>query len=80
MKNSTCIAIAVFALVSVTALVSAQAAVDPSGTWQREYDWNDARVEEVIQLYLEGVKDVGTLMRNDEYLVIKHATLKGNEE
>jgi hypothetical protein len=78
MKNSICIAIAVFALVPFNALVSAQAAVDPSGTWQREYDWNDARVEEVIQLHVEGGKVVGTLLRNDESHEVKDGKLKGN--
>ncbi|NQV34623.1 MAG: hypothetical protein HQ515_18160 [Phycisphaeraceae bacterium] len=79
MKNSTCIAIAVFALVPFSALLAAQAAVDPSGTWTREYVWNDAEVEEVLRLDLEGGKVVGTLLRNDESHDIMDGTFKGDE-
>lgn len=79
MKNLTCIAIAVFALVPFNARLAAQTAVDPSGTWQREYVWNDVSVEEVIRLHLEGAKVAGTLLRNDESHEIKDGTLKGDD-
>jgi hypothetical protein len=79
MKTTTCITIVMLAFVPFNALLAAQAAVDPSGTWQREYVWNDATVEEVIRLDLEGVKVVGTLLRNDESHDIKDGTLKGDE-
>ena len=61
MKTSTHILIVVLAIGHVAMLVSAQEAsapasktsVDPSGTWRREYDWNDTRIEEVLRLTLK---------------------------
>ncbi|MHC4537940.1 MAG: pectate lyase family protein, partial [Planctomycetota bacterium] len=79
---------AVFVAGQIMTLVSAQGArttasrttVDPSGTWVREYDWYDARVEEVTRLKLtEDGKVVGTLSLNDVAYEIENAKLKGNE-
>ncbi len=84
MNRLTAILIAMVTLGPVTALVSAQVAgktkPDPSGTWRREYDWNDTRVEEVIQLELKGGgKVTGTLSRNDSASEISDGKLEGNE-
>ncbi len=88
MKYSTHILFAVLAVGQVTTLVSAQEALapaskttfDPSGTWRREYDWYDTRIEEVIRLNLkEDGKVVGTILRNDAASEIKNGKLKGNE-
>jgi len=88
MKYSTHILFAVLAVGQVTTLVSAQEALapaskttfEPSGTWRREYDWYDTRIEEVIRLNLkENGKVVGTLLRNDAASEIKNGKLKGNE-
>ncbi len=88
MKYASHILIVVFAVVQVSTLVSAQEAhapvskttVDPSGTWRREYDWYDTRIDEVIRLNLkEDGKVVGTLLRNDAASEIKNGKLKGNE-
>ena len=88
MQYSMGILIAVLTVGQVTTLVSAQEAlvpapkttVDPSGTWRREYDWNDTRIEEVVRLNLkEDGKVVGTLSRNDAVSEIKNTKLKGNE-
>ena len=88
MKYSTRMLITVLTVAQVTTLVSAQEAlvparkttVDPSGTWRREYDWNDARVEEVVRLNIkEDGKVVGTLSRNDAVSEIKNTKLKGNQ-
>jgi hypothetical protein len=88
MKRSTHILIAVLAVVQFTTLALAQGAmtpagktkVDPSGTWRREYDWNNATVEEVIRIKLKADgKVVGTLSRNDEASEIKGGKFEGNE-
>ncbi len=84
MKYSTHILIVVLAILQVTTLVSAQEAgkmkVDPSGTWRREYDWNDTRIEEVLRLKLkEDGKVVGTLSRNDATSEIEDGKFKGDE-
>ncbi len=88
MKYSTRILITVLAVVQVTTLVLSQQAlaqtstttVDPTWTWRREYDWYDARVEEVTRLSLkEDGKVVGTLSLNDAAYEIKNGKLKGNE-
>ena len=88
MKYSTHILIAVLAIGHVATFVSAQEAstpasktsVDPSGTWRREYDWNETRIEEVLRLTRkEDGKVVGTLSLNDAVFGIKNAKLKGNE-
>ena len=87
MKYSVRILMAVLAVGQFTIFISAQEAfarastttVNPSGTWVREYDWNDARVEEVTRLNLEDGKVVGTLSLNDAAYEIKNAKLKGNE-
>jgi pectate lyase len=88
MKYLIHILIVILAVGQVTTLVLAQEAlappnkmkVDPSGTWRREYDWYDTRIEEVVRLNLkEDGKVVGTLSRNDAASEIKDAKLKGNE-
>ena len=88
MKRSTHILIAVLAAGQFTTLVSAQGTLapaaktkaNPSGTWRREYDWNDTRVEEVVRLKLKGDGTVvGTLSRNDAASEIKDAKFEGNE-
>ncbi|MHC4165431.1 MAG: hypothetical protein ACYSWQ_00565 [Planctomycetota bacterium] len=84
MNRSTAILIAMITLGQVTTLVFAQEAgktkVDPSGTWRREYDWNDTRIEEVLRLKLTGDgKVVGTLSRNDAVSEIKDGKFEGNE-
>ena len=87
MKRSTHILIVVLAG-QLTTLGSAQEAlapagktkVDPSGTWRREYDWNDTRIEEVVRLKLKADgKVVGTLSRNDAASEIEDAKFEGNE-
>jgi pectate lyase len=87
MKCSTRILVAVLAVGQVAMFVSTQGAlaqtskttVDPSGTWLREYDWYDTRIEEVVRLNLKDGKVVGTLSRNDVAYEIKDAKLKGSE-
>ncbi|MHC4521059.1 MAG: hypothetical protein ACYTAS_20900 [Planctomycetota bacterium] len=81
MSDSTRILVALLAVVIVTTFVSAgQTAVDPSGTWRREYDWYDTRIEEVLRVTLaEDGAVVGTLARNEAVSEIEDAKLKGNE-
>ena len=88
MTYSTHILIVVLTVGQVTTLVSAQKAptpaskttVDPSGTWRREYDWYDTRIEEVLRVTLkEDGTVVGTLSRNDAASEIKNGKLKGDE-
>jgi hypothetical protein len=88
MSYSTRILIGVLAVGTLATLASAQeplapasqATVDPSGTWRREYDWYDTRVEEVIRVnLLEDGKVAGTLWWNDAASEIKDGKLKGDE-
>jgi pectate lyase len=80
MKYLTRILMAVLVVGHVTTLVMASnMTVDPSGTWVREYDWYDARIEEVTRLNLKDGKVVGTLSLNEAAYEIKNAKLKGNE-
>ena len=88
MKRSTHILIAVLAAGQFTTLVSAQGTLapaaktkaNPSGTWRREYDWNDTRVEEVARLKLKADgKVVGTLSRNDVASEITDGRFEGTE-
>ena len=59
---------------------AAKTTTDPAGTWRREYDWSETRIEEVIRLNVkEGGKVVGTLSRNDRATEIKDGKVKGNE-
>ena len=71
-----------------TTLVSAQetpspaskTTVDPSGTWRREYDWYNTRIEEVLRVTLKDDGTViGTLSRNDAVSEIQNAKLEGSE-
>jgi len=80
--------IALLVVAHVAALVSAQDAlaaagkttVDPSGTWRREYDWYDTRIEEVLRVNVrENGKVVGTLSRNEAVSEIESGKLTGNE-
>ncbi|MHC4564746.1 MAG: hypothetical protein ACYTE3_03210 [Planctomycetota bacterium] len=88
MNCSRHILIAVLTFGQAAAVVSAQEApgptgkttTDPAGTWRREYDWYETRIEEVIRLNVkEAGKVVGTLSRNDRASEIKDGKLKGNE-
>jgi hypothetical protein len=88
MKCSIHILIAVLTVGQITTLVSAQKApmpagqttVDPSGTWRREYDWYETRIEEVLRITLkEDGTVIGTLARNDDVLEVKNGKLKDNE-
>jgi hypothetical protein len=81
MDYSKCTLITSLALAVSTTLVSAGlATVDPTGTWRREYDWQDNRIEEVLRVTLtEDGTVVGTLARNEAVTAIENARIEGNE-
>lgn len=67
-------------IVSTTEAQASQATADPAGTWRREYDWNETRIEEVLRLHVkENGEIVGTLSRNEAVSEVKDGKLKGNE-
>ena len=45
-------------------------AVDPSGTWRMEYDWENARIKDAFRIKLDGKdKVLGELIRNSDTVI-----------
>ena len=84
MNYATRSLLAVLAVGLAATVVSAQntssSSVDPSGTWRREYDWNNERVAETLRLtLLEDGKLGGALWLNEMGFEVKDGKLEGNK-